>query len=216
MVKQPNDLRQPPARGHSGERRTSSWLEKASVICQAATAVATIVLAVSVLVAYWGIREDHTWKRRSYTADLIEGFDRHVSPYRRALSDNFFGVFRAADRTPLTAAQGTNLWLQKANASDPVSILRTEEGVKEIRADLVGMFNYFEYLAQSYREGVVDRDVFEESLADPIVLYYDYLNEFVKASQGELRYSNWKPVGEFVTLMKNRAQPMATKPSTGQ
>jgi hypothetical protein len=188
------------------------------LLTQGVIALGTLGIAISICVSIYNFKEAqesnriaqesnrqaHEWYRRSYTVDIIRDFEGHVVSYRIPLQEAFPGLFNQEKRGILEPGTAENLWLGKAEPNSKYDFMRDKKNVLKMKNQLIGLFNYMEYLAQTYNEHVVDQPAFEESLADPMIFYHDTFYEFIKASQKQLRYPNWQPVLNTVAYIKTK------------
>lgn len=176
----------------------------------------TLAIIVSIWISYNGIRADHEWNRRRYTIEIIGSFEPQVVKYRETLTKYFPALYLKEKRGRLEPGIAHSIWKLEVKQDSNLPLLKNSDELKKVRNDLIGLLNYLEYLAQAYHEHVVDQDAFEESLADAVILYHDYLEEFIKASQDDLGYPNWEPISRLVTIIRDkRKRSISTKGPTG-
>jgi len=194
--------------------------QKYQLILQAITALGTLGLAISILVSLYGIRQEHEWNRRKHTVEIIGGFEDHVAKYRPVLTNSFRALYEGNKRGKLDSDTAKRIWKLEVQQDSEFEFMKDQEKIKEVRGQLIGLFNYMEFLVLSYNENVVDQDSFKKSLADPIIHYHTYLEEFINASQSPeiLGYRNWQPVSDFVTDIKKERMKSSsnTKEPTGK
>lgn len=183
------------------------------------TALGTLGIAISIFVSFYSIRETHEWNRRSHTVELIGGFEDHISKYRDTLSETFDALYIKDKRGRLDPETARKIWMRQVDQNGKYGFLRDKKKLEIVRNQLVGFLNYMEYLAQAYLENTVDQEAFENSLSDPMILYYNFLEEFINVSQPQLEYkhTNWQPVSDVVALFKHKqTKDVAPKSPTGK
>lgn len=200
--------------------------QKIQLVMQSLTALGTFGIAVSICISVYSFKEAqemnrltyeatrhaHEWNRRSYTVDIIRGFEGHVVGYRKTLQEALPGVFRLDQRGVIEPGTAESLWLGNVEPNSKYPFMKDKKRVEELKNHLIGVLNYMEYLAQTYNEHVVDQEAFEESLAEPMILYHDVLYEFIKASQKHLRYNNWQPFLDVVAHLKEKRREGVARP----
>jgi hypothetical protein len=179
------------------------------------TSFGTLGIIVSVCITYYGIRQNTEWNRRIKTVELIGEFDGQISKYRPAMLNYFPFLYFKGNKDQLDRGTAEKLWRKSFDSTSRIEFLKDSILVLETRNQIVGLFNYLEYLSQAYLENTVDKEIFENSLAGAIVLYYNYFENFVQVSQNELGYKNWEPVCNFVKLMKIKLEVMPKPPKPG-
>jgi hypothetical protein len=189
--------------------------KKFQFLFQALTSFGTIGIIISVCITYYGIKQNTEWNRRIKTVELIGDFDGQISKFRPAMLNYFPFLYFKGNKEKLDCETAEKLWRKTVDKSSKFEFLKDSLLVLNTRNQIVGLFNYLEYLSQAYLENTVDKEIFERSLSGAIVLYYNYFESFVAVSQKELDYANWEPVANFVKLMREKPVVPPRPPKSG-
>jgi hypothetical protein len=175
------------------------------------TAAGLFVTAISVAIAYWGIREQHEWNRRQQTLVIINDSNKHLNEIRNSLRTSFPDMYSANQAQKLSPKDAEDLYNACPVKRPPAGATRFSCGARGVAADYL---NYMDYIASSYVDNVADRRMIEKAFSGVIIEDYEYFENFVKHTEQIRKRQTWEYLQDAVVLMRQRK--VADRPITGR
>lgn len=187
------------------------------LIFQALAALGTIITGVAVLVAYFGIKEDHDYNRRRTTTELMAQTIDKFDKIRPELIKHFPELFDDSTFQPLSAASAKNLF-NACRITPPDKAGRTFDC--EARKVAGQLLDLYEMVASAHWNHVADRTMIEVSFGDWILRDFTFFEQFInyvgqnRSTRQDKRF--WPPLHDFVNYLKRQGLPRnAGPPPTG-
>ena len=127
-----------------------------------------LLTSINSLVWYQG-----EWQKKKMVAELVMGLSRDTQDYQKTIIARY-PTFQNSPHESIT----------KITTNDAINILnKKDEGDAELNSALKGMLNHLEGLSTAYLNGVVDKEMFEESFKGVIQVWYFRLEEYLPVAQ---------------------------------
>jgi hypothetical protein len=186
---------------------------KTKLALQIVQTAAIIFAAASLWVSYTALRDDHEYKRRQFTAELISSFNGKIKEIRGPLMDAYPGLHNVDAGQPPSFEDCRKMI--KAKRGD----FRINDKVDafEVRAYLLSAFNNFEHVAYAFERHLGNQPEIEESFSHVILRWDSFFGNCVRAANEEMKSDNWPPLTRVVGTWKaNREKRVQPVPKTGQ
>ena len=181
------------------------------IVLRVITAVGLLLTAGSVLIAYWGIREQHEWNRRQQTLIIINDSNKHLNEIRNGLRSSFPDMFSATETQKLSPKDAADLYNACPVKKPPGAALRFACEARGIAADYL---NYLDYIASAYVDHVADSSMIEKAFGGIVMEDYDYFENFIKHGEQVRKRKMWEYLQDAVVLLRQRK--VAGRPDTGK
>ena len=171
----------------------------ANIATAASTVVAACMLVVGscqlrqvkeqIRLAKEDINDTHEWNRRRMTAEILKSWNNdlkaNVKNIRLRYLDNFHNGVAITD--------AEKIYKFKDQSNDEKD---TYKGVYE---EIVWMLNYFEYIAQCYRNGLLTTEIVDHSQKDFMQRSHDVLLPFIDYYRKNSKAKKaWKPFTDLI------------------
>ena len=180
------------------------------LVLLAVTAAANSVTAYSIRVLYKTLgtqstglalqvkaySDDYRWRQQNLSIEILKEWNENTSQVRDRVESFFRVHFGEPERghyiKGMTEDFATRLYhcRHDANAS--------EYSLREVRADVIRLLNYFEYISSAYEQAVLDRVIIDESLKAPIMIWYSDLSAFVDFITEWSGFHVWPPLQRLI------------------
>lgn len=182
---------------------------------QALTAAGAIFTGVAVLVAYYGIKQQHDWNRRQYTLELVRQVNNELRELREPLREAFPKLFH--DRALSTLSKGEAEALFNACPLVDTRTPRQGEFTCEARGTAGAYLNLLEEIAVAHWNHVADRSIVEISFAGMILEDYGYFENFVQHVQTVRKRPVYETLQNVVAYLRQQRRTLPPSPEpTGQ
>jgi hypothetical protein len=164
--------------------------------------VGALVALLSVSIAWFTLRRNHDWNRRSCALQLVNDWNQKTGGHRRVIESKLPGLFDSDKR----ANQVTEITQQIAR-----TIYSSKPGDEhwETRFHLIELGNHFECIATAYLNGIADEKIIKTSFKGPIIKWHGIMKNFINEVKEQRGYDPWLPWNDVVnkwsiTPIRNR------------
>ena len=173
------------------------------------TSVSSVIAAGGIVFAAWNVHltkrqsevavkslsDEHEWRRRHYTSELLINWNLTARVHLAYLNDLYPGFQTVPD------------FIEKEDVKDQWRISEKEaqeifdgesEKHKNTRDHLVALFNYLEGIAVAWEKSVVDQELIRDSCAVVIIDTFTYFEPFVLYMTSKCRREPWPPLNRVI------------------
>lgn len=168
-----------------------------SNIAQGIIAISSTLIVLQLWIAKDTFQQDHDWNRRHYAAEIMKDWNEDVGKHKDAVLKAFPDFLDKTKRKPILREAALKIY----EATD------TDRELFELRNHIVAMFNYLEYIASAYRNGVADRSMIKEAFDGVIKLWYSYFKAFIDICEERVGFRPWEPINALILEWETQQQP---------
>lgn len=177
-----------------------------STIAQFITAVASALIVIQVWIAhdalkigqgtlrhnYEALQQNHELNRRHYASEMMKDWNDNAGKHKDAILKEFPDLLDKKNTKPLSREKALAIYgaIYGNDAKD--------KELFELRNHIIAMFNYFEYIASAYFNGVADQLMIEETFDGVIKLWYNYFKAFIDVAEEKVGFRPWQPINDLI------------------
>jgi hypothetical protein len=150
------------------------------------------------------LRADHDWRRRQYALAIVSEWNDKLIPNIRIVETKFPSI-RENNNAPINVEVARELYMTNANKAE-------YELNFAVRAAIISILNYFEYIALAYTNGVADRKIIDQSLRASMMKWYEKLKDFENGVAIESGVNPWLPLHNL--MISWEAEPLVMRSPT--
>ena len=166
-----------------------------------------VLAAASLVVALYGIRQQHEWNRREQALAIVSKFNTEMRPHKEAIFLAFPGINDAQNNQIPTQEECVTIIKARARA---VKIVRNADAF-DLRDHVLSVLNYFENLTIAWEYHIGDREIIEEATAPVILRWHKVFEPCMSEMNKEVGEEVWPSLQRVVTEWKGKR---AKRPKT--